>query len=146
VKRYTFRLASVLRVRRIEEDRAAGELAAAQQRERDAAAAVAARRAELDALAAERTGAESVSAFHARRFLLENAVHGVKAAEAAQAMVADEAEQRRLTWVEAAARVSAIERLDDRKREDHRLENDRIEAQEVDDLVTGRAARTGAHR
>lgn len=146
MRRYRFRLAPVLRVRRIEEDRAAGELALAQLDERRAEEELAARRTAYSVLPVRDTGTEGVATFTASRFRYETAAAGIAAAEAHRSLVEAAAAERRAAYLAAAARRTALERLDERKREEHRLETDRDEAVEVDDVVTGRFARRGEQR
>jgi flagellar FliJ protein len=138
MKRYRFRLDSVLRVRRIEKDEAAAQLGEAQR------AALAAEEARL---AAERRHLErahqgdpksTTAVFLAHRALTQASAASVivsrRRAEAADAAV----DARRDDWTEAAGKVSGLERLDERARDLHRAEEQRAEAIEVDDLVTRR--------
>lgn len=139
MKRYSFPLAGVARVRRIERDRAA--FAAAE-------AARAAARAELE-LEAERTrysqsmvpsGVRTVDEHLAARFTQELAaervqVAGQRAASAALALTAS-----RAALAGAVANVRALEELEARQRADHALEQRREEAKIVDDLVNTSAA------
>jgi flagellar export protein FliJ len=137
VKRYTFRLDPVLRVRRIEEDLAVAALAASQ---RDAAAAEArlARRLESYRSRPRPAAVQSLVAFAADRALAETAAASVVAAGVARRDALERVDERRHAWSAAAARVSALERLDERKREDHAHEAQREADLEVDDLVTSR--------
>ena len=142
MKRYTFSLAKVLRVRRIEEEQAAAQLAAA----RAAAAAAAAKEAgAAHALASRcaRGGLQPAVSFLA---WAETAMLAGEALSDARADVqaADaEVEDRRQEWSSAAARVSALEHLDERGREAHQLERRRDETKTNDDIVT---VRSGSRR
>jgi flagellar FliJ protein len=144
MKKYTFSLAKVLRVRRIQEEQAAAQLAAA--------------RAAATAAAAKEAGAAHALASRCARGGLQPAVSFLAWAETA--MLAGEAlsdarsdvqaadeemEDRRQEWSSAAARVSALEHLDERGREVHALERRRDETKTTDDIVTGRSGsrRTG---
>lgn len=146
MRRYQFRLGPVLRVRRIEEDRAAGALAAAQRDEHDAAGIVAARRAVYDQRTVGRAAPVDATRFASERFLHETAAAAVATAEDHREAARLATAERAASYIAAAARRSALERLDERKREEHRLENDRLEALEVDDLVNARRARAESHR
>lgn len=139
-RRYRFRLESVLRVRRIEEDRAAGALAFANVEARNAATERAARQAAYAALPslAVRAGTEDFVVDRWRRSAAAASVAGGLADEAAALEVVDE---RRTDWSAAAQRTSALERLDGRRREEHELAAGRDETIAVDELVTGRFVR-----
>jgi flagellar protein FliJ len=137
MKRYRFRLESVLRVRRIQEDVARGELARATLALRTAEAALEAGREHLDRLSHEPSpiGPE---AWQARRRILlsaadevEQLVHGMTAA-------ASERDARQAALAEARSRVRALERLDERRRAQHDLEAARLDERTVDELVTAR--------
>jgi flagellar biosynthesis chaperone FliJ len=140
MKRYQFRLETVLRVRRIEEERELVALASARR------AAVAAERAAADCLAHYRslsgTGQRSASpAFVATRGRLGLAADSVRDADAAHVRAVEAADVQRARWTESAQRVSSLERLDERGRADHDVEVRRDEDRVVDDLVTGRFGR-----
>lgn len=142
MKKYTFSLAKVLRVRRIQEEQAAAQLAAAraaaaeaQAKEAGAAHALAARCA--------RGGLQPAVSFLAwaeTAMLAGEALSGARAdAQAADEHMAD----RRQEWSSAAARVSALEHLDERGRDAHKLERRREETKTTDDITT---VRSGARR
>jgi flagellar export protein FliJ len=143
VKRYRFRLESVLKVRRIEEDRARGALALANADARRAADEVAARDARYGSLPAA-APTLSTSAFLSDRWRrstsAEAVLYGMEREREAQTVVTE----RRAEWSAAAGRVSALERLDSRRREEHALDVAREEAIVVDELVTGRFVREAA--
>lgn len=142
MKRYRFRLDTVLRVRQVEEERARGELALANRA-----------LAEADALLEQRIdhyGATpqpaaplAVTSFLAARDRQERAARAVVVAGTARLAADAEAADRRAVWSRTATRLAAIERLDERRREEHRLEAHRQEALEVDDIVVARSRRTG---
>jgi hypothetical protein len=141
VKRYRFRLEQVLRVRRVQADQAAGALGVARRSEADA---VAAERVRLHALTERSRPAGS---YRAGQLLVERAVwdaeidslHRLAAVRVAAGLVTGE---RRDGWTAASRRVKALELLDDRRREEHRIDSDRAEARRVDDLVASRFVRT----
>lgn len=139
--RYRFRLEQVLRVRRVQADQAAAALGVARRAEADA---VAAEQARLHALT-ERS--RPGGTYAAGQLLAERAVwdaeldslHRLAAARVAAGLVTDE---RRDGWTAASRRVKALELLDDRRREEHRIDSDRAEGRRVDDLVASRFERT----
>jgi flagellar export protein FliJ len=140
VKRYRFPLASVLRVRKIEEDQAISAFAEA-ERQRVAAEALAARREAAHRETRPAEGVSTTDEFLAARARQERSAAAVLAsqAELAQARMATNA--RRAALNAAAAAVSALEHLDEKGRAEHVLETQREETIEVDDLVTGRHRR-----
>ncbi|HZP30982.1 MAG TPA: flagellar export protein FliJ [Acidimicrobiia bacterium] len=140
MKRYRFRLETVLRVRRVEEERQLAALASARQ------AATAAERAAVDCLTHYRSladvgGRASTYDFVAARGRLGLAAGSVRDAQATHARAVEAAETQRERWTEAARRVSSLERLDERGRAEHAVEARRDEDRTVDDLVTGRFGR-----
>jgi flagellar FliJ protein len=141
MKKYTFSLAKVLRVRRIEEEQAAAKLAAA--------------RTEAVAAAAKEVGATHALASRCARGGLQPAASFLAWSEATmlagealtnarlEAQTADEdVEARRGEWSSAAGRVAALENLDERGREAHTVEQRREETKIVDDIVTTRRDRS----
>ena len=137
MKKYSFSLSKVLRVRKIEEEQAAVRLAAAQL----VATAAATRAAESrHALAARcaRQGLQSSAAFlgWAETAMLAGEAFSDAKAEAVKAD--EEVEECRGEWSSAAARVSALEHLDERGRVAHTVERRRDEAKTADDIVNTR--------
>jgi flagellar export protein FliJ len=140
VKRYRFRLEAVLRVRRIEEERELAAFAAARR------AAAAAERAARDCLHRYQSlpapGAQMVAPdFIGARGRLALAADTLSNANAAHAGAVRHVESQREQWTVAAQRVSSLERLDLRKREEYEIDVRRDEDKTVDDLVTGRFGR-----
>jgi flagellar protein FliJ len=140
MKKYRFPLDTVLRVRRIEEERELVALAAARH------AAAAAERAAADCLHHYRSlpvpgSRAAAEAFVGRRARLGIAASSVRDADAAHARAVDAADAQRELWSLAARRVSSLERLDERGRAEHAIELRRDEDRVVDDLVTGRFGR-----
>jgi len=137
MKKYTFSLSKVLRVRRIQEDQAAAKLAAA----RNAAAGAAAKEVgAAHALASRcaRGGLQSAASFLAWTETMMLAGEALSDAKAEVQAAEEEVEVRRDDWSSAATRVSALEHLDERGREAHGLEQRREETKIVDDIVTVR--------
>jgi flagellar FliJ protein len=137
VKKYSFSLAKVLRVRRIEEEQAAARLAAA----RMIANAAAAREVESrHALASRcaRHGLQPAASFLAWTETTMLAGEALSDARADVRRAEEEVETRRGEWSSAAARVSALEHLDERGRAAHVVERRREETRTADDIVTAR--------
>jgi flagellar export protein FliJ len=138
VKKYSFSLAKVLRVRRIEADQAAARLAAAQM----LAGAAAAREAESrHALASRcaRHGLQPSGSFLAWAETTMLAGEALSQARAGLRQAEDDAAARRAEWSSAATRVSALEHLDERGQAAHTVERRRDEAKTTDDIVTTRS-------
>ncbi len=140
MKRYRFRLEHVLRVRRVQSDLAAAELAGAQRAE---AAAVTAELARIQAVAERSRPAGS---YPAGDLLTDRAVWDAELASlnrlaAARVAAGLATAECRDGWLVASRRVKALELLDERRQEEHRIEMDRAEARRVDDLVASRFPR-----
>lgn len=140
MRRYRFRLESVLRLRQAQEAQARDVLAAANAELR---AALAARDAEarryaglprpLGAMTADLLRQEhAAAALVAATLVHAQQVVSAAAARAAEAQVA---------WSAAAQRVAVLERLDERRRLEHADEARGREIAEIDDLVTSRFVR-----
>jgi hypothetical protein len=130
----------VRRVRRIQQDRAAAELGGAVQASLYAEREAEDRRAAL----AARTiapGPERADSLVASLIVREAASRSVKEAMAARAVAAARVVELRDAWALAAQRVAALDALDERRREEHRRQLARSEANEVDDLVNSRYRR-----
>jgi len=137
VKKYSFPLTKVLRVRRIEENQAAARLAAA----RIIANAAAVREAESrHALATRcaRHGLQPAASFLAWAETTMLAGEALSQAKAEVRCTEADVEARRSEWSSAAARVSALEHLDERGRATHDVERRRDETKTADDIVTTR--------
>lgn len=136
MRKYAFPLATALRVRRIEEDRAKLALA-------DALRQVAEADRVLEATLDHYQELDDPGHVLAERFLAVRARQALAASSVIQAgatrLVALETESlRRERLRTARTDVAALERLDERRREEHRIEADREETRMVDDIVTGR--------
>lgn len=140
MKKYHFRLATVLRVRRVEEERARHELLEANRAVAQAQARVAEREAALAAYVPQHgpVSREAFLAGHDQTTRLADAVR-VAAAQRSEALAIQAAQ--RAEWSLRAQRVASLERLDDRQHEAYEIELNREEAKTVDDLVTTRYAR-----
>jgi flagellar protein FliJ len=137
VKRYAFRLQKVLEVRRSEQDRAQAAVLAASVR----AGAEAAALADRDRAYAERLCASVPTG--AAEFLYEQEHraalgHAVLEQRGRLLEAQHEVEAARAVWTAAAARVGALERLDERSRAEHSARALREDELIVDDLVVSR--------
>lgn len=137
MKRYQFRLATVMRVRRIEEEAARAHMLEAQ-------AAAGRARAVRDEAAAHcrdlpvNLGPSSADEFRKERQVLELAAAALSVRQTALRVAEIEAERVRGEWSAAAARVAVLERLDERRREEHRLSVDREEIRFLDEVAARR--------
>jgi flagellar protein FliJ len=144
MKRAKFRLEPVLELRRTEER--AAQLAAAE-------AATAAADADQEATAREHAVAAARVPGSARggEFVAALTLFGLAAADASAARSlavasAEQAELVRAQWTAAAQRTKGLERLKERHEEALRRAELAAEERLVDDLVTGRAGRSGSHQ
>lgn len=140
MKRYRFRLEHVLRVRSLQEEQARQRVRIARMQASAAEAEVAVRSlayAQRGPLA----GPADLDAQMVDRSDWQLTADGVRAARDRAEVAALLVEQRVLEWQVAATKVEALERLDERRRDEHLLDARHEEAVEVDDLVTGRHAR-----
>jgi flagellar FliJ protein len=141
VKRYRFRLETVLRVRRVQEDVARGDLARANAAVAAAAADVEAARERLAGMASEPVPANPVE-WQARRALLLARAAEITARQTDLQAADTERAGRQRALAEARTRVRALERLDERRRAEHAVEMGRDDSRTLDDLVTARWGRS----
>jgi flagellar export protein FliJ len=139
VNRYRFRLDSVLRARRAQEERARQELAQANLRLRTAMD-LHRRESQRYAEMTFKIGALDGVEFQRERAVAELAAATVEAARVAMDAAAAEAAAAYTGWTETARLVAALERLDDRRRAEHRAEVLRDEVAVADDLTAARVA------
>jgi flagellar protein FliJ len=137
VKKYSFSLSKVLRVRKVEEEQAAARLAAARMMASAAAARADDSRHALAARCA-RHGLQSSAAFLARAETAMLAGEAFAVAKADATRADEDVAARRGEWSSAAARVSALEHLDERGRAAHAVERRRDETKTADDIVVTR--------
>ncbi len=143
MKRFRFRLEQVLRVRRLQEDIARAALLHANLQAKCAADAVNARIADY-AAASRPSGAQTYDAFNRMQFELDNSAGAITVARTQYRRALEVVDQHRADWAAARQRVAALERLEQRRRDEHAIEARRAEDRLVDDLVVARHAR-GAH-
>ncbi len=137
MKRYEFRLAAVLRLRRAEEEHARTRLASANLElrarilERDAQAD---RYRAVASVASASTGEELRSEQHTAS-LAASVVDGARRSVAA---AATDAALSQIAWQGSARRLEILERLDHRRRAEHAAAEARAEVATVDDIMTAR--------
>jgi len=141
VRRYRFRLEAVLRVRRVQEDVARGDLARANAAVGLAVAELDAARERLARMASEPAPVDS-AAWQARHALLLGRAEEIGNRHGDLDVATTERLNRQRALAEARTRVKALERLDDRRRAEHAVEAGRDESKTMDDLVTARWGRS----
>ena len=144
MKRYRFRLETVLRVRRVEEDAARAALLAANAALADACALRDAAAAHYRQVPVE-LGSCSTEELRRARQREELAAAALSARQADVRDAARDAEQARQAWMTAVSRVKVLERLDNRRREEHRLELERDETRFLDDVGARPREQARAH-
>jgi len=131
------RVASILRVRRLQERQARGHLAAGHH-----VYAVATREehetCEQVRACPGRRWNDSVPALLTGRVVIESGLLAASSRRADTALAAVDVATLTDAWSIAARRVDALERMDERIREIDRIELDRTERAEIDDLVSAR--------
>ncbi len=140
MKRYKFRLEQVLRVRRMEEEQARASLLAANAQLHTAGQRLRDRTERYHTMVAP-IGPSQLTEFLAWRQRREAAATALLAAGQAVDSATVQVAERRDGWSAAAAKVTALERLDERRRAEHAAEAAREFDQEIDDLVTSRHGR-----
>jgi flagellar export protein FliJ len=144
MKRYHFTLEAVLRVRRAQEEAAGFALAHANQRRQRAIDAHHQALARCDALVLHQ-GPQDHAAFARERDMTERRATAVTSALAAVDVATTEAMARLADWSEAAKLVAAVERLEERRRQEWRIEEQRAEMAAIDEsAIAGWLAETAA--
>ena len=140
MKRYRFPLNTVLRVRQSQEDLAGATLSEANRHvlaSNEALDATVQRHEQRPPIA----GALDSATFAARQARGAWSAAAIRQAEHVQADAEHQADAAREAWQEAARRVKALERLDDRRRAEHHVLSERAGDREIDDIVVGRHGR-----
>ena len=135
MKKYKFAFGSVQRVQRIAEEQAAMSLAQAQRAADAASAQLQARLAGIGA-ARPAPGPRSTTEFHAQREHLDRHRVAVTAARAAELNALELLGSARADWVDAARKVRALDRLDERKRAEWTLETTHAAQLVTDEIAT----------
>jgi flagellar FliJ protein len=130
----------ILRVRRMQEDAARAAVAQARIAEQSAVEKLEASRRHCLALAAEPTA--STTDFLALRDRGDFRAQAVGLAGQHRRSAADQTAGAVNSWHVTHRRVDALERLDERRREDYAIEAQRHEDAVVDEIVTSRARRS----
>jgi flagellar FliJ protein len=140
VKRYKFRLVQVLKVRRIELDRAEAEVARARADVATAARRTADREATYRTLARQ-SSADTMAELTTVRQQQRLVADAIVAARVAEQVAGQELDLRLAEWTEADKKVRLLEQLDERHRARHQADMLAEEQQVLDDLVTSRQGR-----
>lgn len=141
---YRFRLEPVLRVRRLQEERARASLAMARRAEQDAVSESGRRRGLMAAARDAGLPDGSRLAWSAARDSQDRLAAAVMVSQMAEAHAADLAIGNLAHWEEAAVALRTLERLDEGSREVWAEEQRRLEQRDLDELTSARAARNGA--
>jgi flagellar export protein FliJ len=140
LKKFRFRLDSVLRVRRIQEEQAKARLLTANALAREAERVVDARLVHYYEL--QRPAGVQVEPLFARTWgHLDTAADAVDVAREQRIAALAAVAERRAEWTDASMRVAALERLEARQRAEHAVEVQRDEDRLTDDLVVSRYTR-----
>jgi flagellar export protein FliJ len=144
MKRYHFALEAVLRVRRAQEEAAGFALAHANQQRQRAIEALGVASARCDAVVLDQSRQDHES-FRRERDVTERRADAVKAALAVVDATSEEAAARHADWSAAAKLVAAVERLDERRREEWWADEQRAEMAAIDEsAIAGWLADTSA--
>lgn len=139
MRKYTFRLEQVRRVRRVQESEAKNELARRNLAVQAAVTKLSDRVDEYqESLSYLQTPVASIDAFFSQRFYSEMAAQAVLAAKAGLTAAQGEAAAAKEVWAQSAKKVRALDRLDDKAREEYQIELNRAETAEADDIGSGR--------
>lgn len=138
MSRYRFRLETVLRVRRVEEDHAKRVLLGANTALRAAIERRDRARARYRAFADGGRDVRTIDQLHVERLQAGLLADEMASAQRAANAVANDAALARVQWSTAARRVAILERLNERRRAEHAERELRAEHAFVDDIVTAR--------
>jgi flagellar export protein FliJ len=145
LKKFSFRLQSVLRVRRIQEDQARARLLTANVAVREAERVVDARVERYHSLDRP-AGVQAEPEFERTWFHLDAAAGAIETANEARIASLAQLAERRAEWSAASMKVAALERLEARQRAEHEIEVRRDEDRTTDDLVVSRHGRARERR
>jgi flagellar export protein FliJ len=132
MKRYRFSLDVVLRVRRAQEEAAGFALAKANQRRQQAMDAHRSALARCQALVLHQ-GQQDHASFRHERDVTERRATAVTSTRESLIAATDAATARHAEWSAAATLVAAVERLDERRRQEWRLEVQKAEVAAIDE-------------
>lgn len=134
MSRYRFRLDSVMRVRRVQEERARAQLALARLAEADAREATVQRRGLLRRTVDAGLPSGDTQRWGAQRDRLDRLAAAVTASHLAELHAVDISQRRLVDWEHAAKELRALERLDERNREVWQAEQLREEQRVLDEI------------
>lgn len=137
MKRYTFRMEKVLRVRRLQEDAARAGVVGARASEQQAEAALSVSHDHYRSLSPA-AGATPAASFLGLRDQASYRATAVRVAEGRRDDAAAATAQAITVWQGSHRRVEALERLDERRRDDYAIEVRRAEDATVDEIVVAR--------
>jgi flagellar FliJ protein len=140
MKKFKFRLQSVLRVRRLQEDIARARLLNANAAARESERVVDARVARYTTMDRP-NGVQHEPDFALALFRLDKAASAVDDANELRTQARATVAERHMEWSGASMRVAALERLEERQRAEHKVEAQHDEDRLTDDLVSSRYAR-----
>lgn len=143
MRRYKFDLDPVLRARRVQQDAARSELQKANLAAQAADLAARSSLAHYQELVSVAPDATAFAAGRQQSELAAGALIGARRSLTAAKAAVDQAMQEYLSSVKA---VSVLERLDERRRDEHAAVAAREEAATIDDIVTARHMRQRALR
>lgn len=144
MKGYRFRLEPVLRVRRLQEERARAALSMARRAEQDALAESGRRRGLMAAARSAGLPDGSRLEWSTARDSQDRLATAVMVSQVAEAHAADLALGNLANWEEAAIALRTLERLDEHSRAAWDEEQRRLEQRDLDELTSARAARDGS--
>jgi flagellar export protein FliJ len=137
MKRYHFSLDVVLRVRRAQEEAAGFALAQANRQRQQAMDAHQSALARCQALVLHQ-GQQDHASFRMERDVTERRATAVSSTRESLAAATDVAAARHAAWSAAAKLVAAVERLDERRRQEWRQEVQKAEVAAIDEsAITG---------
>lgn len=138
MSRYRFRLESVMRVRKVQEDQARAQLARARLDELEARHATSQRRSRLRDVTDAGLPSGDPGSWRGQRDRVDRLAAAVTASHVAELHAAELSSQRLQEWERAAAELRAMERLDERSRDEWRVEQLRDEQRVVDEISNRR--------
>lgn len=138
MKRNRFRLETVLRVRRIQEEIVLAEMLTARAEMERSTVYEHQQRTRYFGIIHDSPTENNSDGFLAERGRMNRFLHNVLESQTGVANSTDLLNQRRETWSAAAQRVSALQRLHDRHQQSHRVDELADEVRETDERTTQR--------
>ena len=137
MKKYSFRMSKVLRVRELQEEMARAGVATARSAEQQAQVALDSSVDHYRSL--DVAAPQTAMAFLGLRDQASHRAGAVGVAQGNRRIAADATAAAVATWHESNRRVDALERLDERRRDEYEVEVRRYEDAAVDEIVVARA-------